>query len=143
VLFAAVVSARANPVSLDPSSLIAFGVVALAAFVVESGLVALVCTFSGMAPARTLLAYFVTNSAVYVLFFYPILQKQWLPLLLLELVVVVIDATAVKVLATLDWLQGFSFTGVTWRRAFVASVIGNVASYCVGVFALKEPWIQH
>ena len=44
------VVARANPVILNPSSLLAFGFVAFAALVVEAGIVALVLTFAGVAP---------------------------------------------------------------------------------------------
>ncbi len=143
MLFAGASSLRANPVAIDPTSLIAFGIVVLAAFVVESGLVALTCTLSGVAPVRIFLAYFVTNSIVYVAFFYPILQKEWVPLIVLELVVVAIDACAVKMLVRFDALQGFGFTEVSWKRALVASAIGNAASYFTGLIARQEPWIQH
>jgi hypothetical protein len=41
------------------------------------------------------------------------------------------------------FVQGSSFLGVTWRRAFVASLLGNSASFFVGVLASGAPWILH
>ena len=71
-------AARANPVILDPGSLIAFGIVALAAFVVEAGVVALLLTFSGLAPLRIFGAFFVTNLAVFCFVFQPLQLFQFL-----------------------------------------------------------------
>jgi hypothetical protein len=80
-------TARANPYTLDPSSLLAFGVVAFWAFVVEAGVVALLLTFSGLAPLRIFGGYFVTNLAVFCFIFYPLLRR--VPMPVLEALVVV------------------------------------------------------
>ena len=41
---------RANPYIVNPSSLIAFGVVAASALIVEAGVVALLRAFAGLCP---------------------------------------------------------------------------------------------
>ena len=40
-------------------------------------------------------------------------------------------------------LQGGEFLGVSWRRALVASLLGNTASFFIGVLASGAPWIVH
>src|SRR5207249_2160058 len=40
------------------------------------------------------------------------------------------------------FLQAGGFLGVSWRRASVASFLGNTASFFVGVLASGAPWID-
>jgi len=133
--------AYANPISLNGSSLIAFAIVAFWAFVLESGIVALLLTFRGMAPSKIFGAYFLTNSLIYFLIFQPLLNREWLPIPLLELVVVALDGLAIKLLACFDPLQGDAFAGVSWSRSFLISMFGNAGSYFVGCIASHKPWI--
>jgi membrane protein YdbS with pleckstrin-like domain len=49
-------AARANPYIVNPSSLIAFAVVAFMALIVEAGVVALVLAFAGLTPLRMFVA---------------------------------------------------------------------------------------
>jgi hypothetical protein len=135
--------AQANPVILNPSSLLAFGFVAFAALVVEAGVVALVLTFAGMAPWRFFVGFFFTNVAVFLLVFSPLLQDATLPWFLLEVLVVALDALAIRLLSQLDLLQGDGYRGVGWRLAGSAALLGNGVSFFVEVIANSAPWIAH
>ena len=132
---------RANPVILDPSSLIAFGVVAFWAFLIEAGIVALVLTFNGLSPLRIFGGFFVTNVAVFCLLFCPLLGSTPLPDL--EALVVIVDAVAIKALASFGVFQRDECRGVTWLRAGLIAVVGNAASFFVGVIATGSPWAKH
>jgi hypothetical protein len=134
-------SAHANPVILDPSSLIAFGVVALCAFVVEAGVVALVLLFSGLSPLRIFGVFFVINLSVFCFLFYPLLHR--IPLSALEAMVVIVDGLAIKLLASLGVFQGDEFRGVTWLRAGLVALLANAGSFFVGVIATGTPWAKH
>src|SRR5262245_913266 len=90
---------QANPVVVDGSSLIAFGIVACWALVIEAGVVALALAFSGLAPLRIFFAFLFTNAAVFVFLFCPLLRR--IPLPALEALVVVVDGIAIKLLASL------------------------------------------
>lgn len=136
-------AARANPVMLNPSSFLAFGFVAFAALVVEAGVVALVLAFAGVAPWRFFVGFFVTNAAVFFFVFCPLLERETLPWFLLEILVVGLDALAIKLLAQFDLLQGDGFRGVGWRFAGSAALVGNCISFFIGVIANGAPWIVH
>jgi hypothetical protein len=133
--------ARANPYVLDPSSLIAFGVVAFWALIVEAGIVALLLTFAGLAPLRVFGGYFLANAAVFMFVFWPLQQHVALPLL--EAVVVVIDAASIKLLSKFAPFQGDSYRSVGWLFAGLTSLAGNAASFFVGVIASGSPWEMH
>lgn len=132
---------RANPVILDPTSLLAFGVVAFWAFVIEAGVVALLLTFSDLAPLRVFGGFFVTNLAIFCFLFYPLLRR--IPLPALEALVVVVDGVAIKLLGSLGAFQQDEFRGVTWLRAGLIALVGNGASFFVGVIATGAPWAKH
>jgi hypothetical protein len=134
-------AARANPYALDPSSLIAFGIVAIFALIVEAGIVALLLGFAGLAPLRMFFAFLLANVAVFIFVFWPLQQR--LPLLALEALVVVIDATSIWLLSKVPALQGDSYRGVGWIFAGFTSLLGNAASFCIGVMASGEPWKAH
>lgn len=135
------IAARANPYSLNPSSLIAFGVVAFFALVVEAGIVALLLTFAGRAPIRIFFGYLLANIAVFIFIFWPLQQRLSLPVL--EGLVVVIDGTSIWVLAKVPAFQGDSYRQVGWIFAGIASLVGNAASFFIGVMASGEPWKMH
>ena len=135
------VIAHANPVILNPSSLIAFGVVALGALVVEAGIVALLLTFAGLAPARVFVGFLCANLAVFIFLFCPLQGRVALPVL--EALVLVIDAAGIKLLSHFGAFQGDSYRGVSWLLAGLASLAGNAASFFVGVLASGSPWEVH
>jgi hypothetical protein len=133
--------ARANPVMLNPSSLLAFYVVAFWAMVVEAGVVALLLTLRGAAPLRVFVAYFVLNSAVFLFLFQPLLEgSRSLPAPVLEAMVVLVDGAVIKLLVTLNPFQGDSYRGVSWFSSLVTSGLGNALSYMVGCIAARKPW---
>ena len=66
-----------------------------------------------------------------------------LSLWFLEPGVVLADAILIKLLASAPFLQGDGFLGVSWQRALVASLLGNTASFFIGVLASGAPWIIH
>jgi hypothetical protein len=137
-------AASANPVMLNPSSLIAFCVVVFWSFVVEAGVVALLLTFRGIAPLRVFIAYFVANAAVFFFLFQPLLEgSSSLPGLVLEALVVLIDGLIIKLLVTLEGFQSDNFRGVSWLRSTAISGIGNGLSYFVGYIATQRPWEVH
>src|SRR5882724_13005886 len=114
--------ARANPYVLNPSSLIAFGVVSVFALVVEAGIVALLLTFAGLAPIRFFIGFLLANIAVFLFVFWPLQQR--LPLPALEALVALIDATSIWLLSRIPALQGDSYRRVSWVFAGIASLIG-------------------
>lgn len=133
--------ASANPVILNPPSLIAFCVVAFWAMVVEAGVVALLLAFQGVATLQVFAAYFILNGAVFLFLFQPLLMgNRSIPLIALEAMVVVIDGVVIKLLVALSPFQGDGYRGVGWVRSLVASGIGNALSYAVGSIASRRPW---
>lgn len=136
--------ASANPVILNPLSLLAFCIVAFWAFVVEAGVVALLLAFRGIAPLRVFMAYFVANTAVFFFLFQPLLEgSNSPPVLALEALVVLIDGLVIKLLVTLAAFQGDNYRGVGWLRSTLISGIGNGLSYFVGYVATQKPWEMH
>jgi hypothetical protein len=133
--------ASANPVILNPSPLLAFCVVAFWAMVVESGVVTLLLAFRGVAVLPLFLGYFVLNSSVFLFLFQPLLTGSHSPPVpLLEAMVVLIDASVIKLLVSFCSFQGDGFRSVSWVRALVTSGIGNALSYFVGYIANRRPW---
>ena len=134
-------AARANPYVLNPSSLIAFGIVALSALVVEAGIVATILVFAGLAPLKTFCGFFFANVAVFIFVFCPLQRRIALPAL--EALVVIIDAAAIMLLSKLTAFQGDSYRRVSWLLATMTSLAGNAASFCVGLMASSAPWHMH
>jgi hypothetical protein len=126
---------------LNPSSLMAFCVVAFWAMVIEAGVVALLLAFRGAATFPVFVGYFVLNGAVFLFLFQPLLVgSRSLPVPALEAMVVLVDAAAIKLLVALDPFQADDFRGVSWVRSVVTSGIGNALSYVVGCLAALRPW---
>jgi hypothetical protein len=140
-LFCLPAMACANPVSLNGQSMIAFGVVAFWALVIESGVATLTLLSTGIAIVPSFIFLATTNIAVFAFCFVP--MSDHASLWILEPGVVVVDAICIKTLTGTVLLQGPNYLEVTWRRAFVASFLGNTTSFFVGVIATHGPWYQH
>ncbi len=133
--------ARANPVMIDGQSLIAFAIVAFWALVIESGVATLALISSGVVIVPFFGTLIVANVSVFLFAFLPLTSR--VSLWLLEPGVVLADALLIKLLVSAPFIQGGSFIGVNWGRALVASLLGNTASFFVGVLASGAPWIMH
>jgi len=133
-------SAFADPVNIEPSSLLAFWVVAFWALVVEAAIVALLLTLCGLNPLRIFMAYWLANVLVFLFVFEPLLSSEKASVPVLEGLVVVLDAISIKLLSSLDALQGGNFTSVTCLRSLCISGAGNAASYFIGSIAQHKPW---
>ncbi len=133
--------AWANPVAIDGQSLIAFAVVAFWALVIESGIVTLVLISSGALIVPLFGTLIIANVAIFLLAFLPLTGR--VSLWLLEPGVVLVDALLIKLVASVPFVQGGGFLGVNWRQALLSSILGNAASFFVGVLASGEPWIDH
>jgi len=132
---------RGNPVSLNGQSMIAFGVVAFWALVIESGIATLTLLPTGIAIVPSFVFLSTANIAVFASAFVPL--SDHISLWILEPGVVVADAFCIKILTATTVLQGPNFLEVTWQRAFVASALGNTASFFVGVIGSQSPWFDH
>jgi len=139
-LFLPVVT-RANPVMIEGQSLIAFGIVAFWALVIESGIASLALVSCGLLIVPSFGTLIVANVALFLFGFLPLSSR--VSLWLLEPGVVLADALLLKLLASAPFLQGGEFVGVSWRRALVASLLGNACSFFIGVIASGAPWIVH
>ncbi len=133
--------AYANPVRIDGQSLIAFGIVAFWALVIESGIATLALISSGVLIVPSFVTLILANVAVFLFAFLPLTSR--VSLWFLEPGVVVADALLIKLVASAPFLQGGGFVGVSCRRALVASLLGNAASFFIGVIASGAPWIVH
>ncbi len=141
VLLLLPLGARANPVMVDGQSLIAFGIVAFWALVIESGIATLALLSSGILIVPSFIALIASNVAVFLFAFMPLTSH--VSLWIMEPGVVVADAVAIKLLMSSPFLQGDGFVGVNWRRALVASLLGNATSFFIGVIGSHTPWLVH
>jgi hypothetical protein len=132
---------RANPVMIDGQSLIAFGIVAFWALVIESGIATLALVSSGVLIVPSFGTLTAANVGLFLLAFLPLTSR--VSLWFLEPGVVLADALLIKLVASAPFLQSGNFVGVTWRRALVASLLGNAASFFVGVIGSGAPWVVH
>ena len=132
---------HANPVMIDGQSLLAFGIVAFWALVIESGIATLALLSAGALMVPLFGTLVIANVAVFLFAFLPLTDR--VSLWFLEPGVVLADASLIKLVATLPFVQGDSFRGVTWRRASVASLLGNAASFFIGVIGSHAPWVVH
>jgi hypothetical protein len=128
-------------VQIDGQSAIAFAIVAFWALVIESGLVTLALVSTGVLIVPSFFSLIAANVALFLFAFLPLTGR--VSLWFLEPGVVLADAALVKLVASAPLLQGGGFLGVSWRRAFVASLLGNAASFFVGVLASGAPWVVH
>jgi hypothetical protein len=140
VLMAPII-AHANPVSVNGQSLLAFAIVAFWALVIESGIATLVLVSCGPLIVPLFGTLVVANVLVFLFAFLPLSGR--VSLWLLEPGVVLADALFIKLVSSLPFVQGGGFLGVSWRRALVASMLGNTTSFFIGVLASGAPWIDH
>ena len=133
--------ARANPVQIDGESLLAFGIVAFWALVIESAIVTLGLVSRDVLIIPLFVTLVLANLCVFLFGFLPLCGKT--SLWILEPAVVAIDGILIKIVASAPFFQGVSFLGVSWRRSFTLSLIGNAASYFIGAIAQRAPWIIH
>lgn len=133
-------AARANPVMIDGQSLVAFAVVAFWALVIESGIMTLSLATRGVLLVETFFTLIFANVSLFLFAFLPLSGR--VSLWLLEPGVVLADAALLRLAAAVPFLQGGGFLGVSWRRALVASLLGNAASFFLGVLASGAPWIE-
>jgi len=129
----------ANPVMIDGTSLLAFVIVAFWAFIVEAGIVALLLAFRGLQPLRIFMIYFVVKVVVFLFLFQPLLERDW-PIPILELLVVCINGLTIKILVGFEALQSDNYSGLSWLGASAISLLGNAASYFIGLIASRKPW---
>ena len=132
-------TAIANPVIIDPTSLLAFVIVAFWAFIVEAAIVALLLAFRGLQPLRIFMIYFLVKVAVFLFLFQPLLEKNW-PIPILEFLVVCINGLAIKTLVGFEALQSDNYSGLSWLGASAISLSGNAVSYFIGLIASSKPW---
>ncbi len=135
------VGLQANPAMFNPQSFFAFCVVAFWALVIESGIATLAVSLCGVLVLPVFATLVITNVSVFAFGFLPLLDRM--PLWLLELLVVVCDAIVIKVVAAVPLFQSGDYVGVSWRRGLVASLLGNAASYFIGVIGSHTPWLTH
>jgi len=135
------VGLQANPAMFNPQSFFAFCVVAFWALVIESGIATLTLSLCGVLVLPVFTTLVVTNIGVFAFGFMPLLERM--PLWLLELLVVLFDAVVIKVVAAVPLFQSGDYVGVSWRRGLVASLLGNAASYFIGVIGSHTPWLTH
>ena len=128
---------QADPVSLGGGSVITFPIVAIAALLVEAGVVALLLTLSGLALLPTFGGFFITNLMVFVSLFCTQLLGHTMPIPLFELLAVAADCVCIKLLCAFEVFQGDGFQGVTWLRALLISCAGNAISFFVGLTAQR------
>ena len=133
--------AQANPVSVNGQSLIAFAIIAFWALVIESGVATLALVSCGAIVLPLFGMLVVANVLVFLLAFLPLSGR--VSLWLLESGVVIADALLIKFVSSRPFVQGGAFLGVSWRRALVASLLGNTVSFFIGVLASGAPWIDH
>jgi hypothetical protein len=126
---------------IDGQSLIAFGVVAFWALVIESGIATLTLVSCGSLILPLFGTLVIANVGLFLFAFLPFSGR--VSLWLLEPGVVLADALLIKLVASLAFVQGDGFLGVTWRRALVGSLLGNTASFFIGVLASGAPWHDH
>ena len=132
---------RANPVMIDGQSAIAFGIVAFWALVIESGIATLALVSCGPLLVPLFGTLIIANVVVFLFAFLPLRGR--VSLWLLEPGVVIADAMLIKLVASIPFVQGGGFLGVTWGRALIGSLLGNTASFFIGVLASGAPWIDH
>lgn len=133
--------ARANPCAIDGQSALAFAIVAFWALVIESGIAGLILVSSGVMLLPLFGTLLIGNLIIFLFGFLPLTGD--VSLWFLEPGVVMVDALLIKIIAAAPFVQGGGFVGVSARRAIVASLLGNVASYFIGVIASSSPWIDH
>lgn len=131
----------ADPIIISPGSIIAFYIVVGTALIVETGIVSsLLAFFRGVAPLNLFTGYLITNVSIYLLIFGPYVFVEPSHMLLKEILVVLLDGLAIKLLVGFSVFQGDNYQTVTWWLALIISGIGNIVSYLIGEMANHQHW---
>lgn len=128
----------ADPIVLNPGSVISLYVVIGTALIVEAGIVSAILTFRGVAPLNLFIGYLITNISVYLLvfglpFFDESAQTIWK-----EIAVVLLDGLAIKILTGFSIFQGDDYRKIAWWLALLVSITGNAVSYLIGEIASHQ-----
>lgn len=123
--------AYGNP-CIDPASEAATIVVIIAALGLEVFITMGVLVFSGMALAPTLLALTLGNIGCYLGVLGPLFYHFELPIVLVEVAVVTVEAVFIKLISLVGTFQLDRFDGLRWRSAFLAATLGNASSHYIG-----------
>jgi hypothetical protein len=129
----------ADPIVINPSSLISLYVVIFVALIVEAGVVTLLLTFRSVAVLKMFFAYLVANVMIYLLIFGLPFGYELASVPTREALAVLFDGLAIKLLVSFDALQGDDFKDVSWLRALCISCAGNAVSYFIGSIASHKP----
>ena len=120
----------ANP-TVRPGHAVASIVVILTAFGMELIFTTGYLTIVGLSAGAVFLGLLVVNLASYLGVLLPGLDLG-VPVTIMEIVIVSLEAVAIKFMSCLPVFQADSFADLRWRHAFIAAAIGNAVSYGAG-----------
>ena len=124
--------AAANPIIVPDLTKVAATVIVVgAAFVVEMAITTGYLLFVGLSPGTVFAALLPLNIGTYLCVLVPALDFD-VPVLIIEVVVVSIEAAAIKVMAVFPLFRRDNFLCLRWRHALGAAAVGNAFSYWVG-----------
>jgi uncharacterized membrane protein len=124
--------AFANPVVIDPGTVIGLSLILGPVFALEALVVTAILLFSRMEVVPSLIALFVGNIAIYFIIFKPLLSVVN-NILVAEMLIVIVEGIFIKIISFFDAFQTDDFKGLKWRTAFIASAVGNALSYYAGI----------
>lgn len=132
VLLVHVTLANANPIVESPTTTAATIVCVIAGLLLEIFLTTGVLLFSGIALAPTFFVLIFGNIASYCLVLGPLAYIFNLHVIFVEIAVISVEATFIKLICHFSFFQQESFIDLKWRFAFLAAILGNASSYYVG-----------
>lgn len=128
--------AFANPI-IDPVSGMSAVMVTLSTIGLESAITTIALFCLGMSPVAVIFAMLFLNMFTFIFMVFGMLEVIH-SVLIVELMIVTIEAAFIKFMARFDVFIWETFRGISWRAAFIVSTLGNIVSYFVGnVFAAK------
>ena len=140
-VFLLTIPACANPKPvLDFVSLPQQAYVLLGALFVEACTVTLILIFFNMCLKPVFYAVFASNIIIYFVVFLPLLYKTE-NLCLSEIIIVLIDATIIKLLTCSLTFTELNFQRIRWPYILLIALIGNTMSYITGQAMYSDDWI--
>ena len=124
-------AAYANP-CISPTSIAATVVVVIAALCLEVFITSGILLFCGMAAVPTFFALLLGNVASYLGVLTPLAYHFETHVVLVEVAVVAVETIFIKLVSLVPLLQQDNFTGLKWRSALLAVMLGNASSYYIG-----------
>jgi hypothetical protein len=97
----------------------------------ESAIAAILLFFLGMAPVQTLCAMLFLNVFTFGFMVFGLLEVIH-NIIIIETLIIIVEAGFIKFLCRFDVFQLEFFQGVGWLGAFVVSTLSNITSYFVG-----------